>query len=196
MNVADASNRSCRVCGCTEVDCLQCIARTGGPCHWVAEDLCSACVPLANAVALGIAKQVAEQLGAPGVVVLLLDPQGHLHLDFAAVDAPIAEPLLDLARGIDSAIRELPGMKGVQVGGNPIPPPIANCSHCREPVARLGQDDLIREHMETCKASPVARELQRLRDVEARSRTIVEHWRSQDGFNAALLDELAEVVGA
>lgn len=36
--------RTCRVCGCTEADCRQCIAKTGAPCHWVENDLCSACV--------------------------------------------------------------------------------------------------------------------------------------------------------
>ena len=35
--------RACRVCGCTDDDCRQCIARTGEPCRWVAQDLCSAC---------------------------------------------------------------------------------------------------------------------------------------------------------
>lgn len=34
----------CRVCGCTDDDCRQCIAKTGTPCHWIEEDLCSACV--------------------------------------------------------------------------------------------------------------------------------------------------------
>jgi hypothetical protein len=33
----------CRVCGCTEDDCSQCVERTGEPCSWVAVDLCSAC---------------------------------------------------------------------------------------------------------------------------------------------------------
>jgi hypothetical protein len=36
--------RACRVCGCTEMDCRQCVEKTGEPCHWVEEDLCSACV--------------------------------------------------------------------------------------------------------------------------------------------------------
>ena len=36
--------RTCRVCGCTDANCQQCIEKTGEPCHWVAEDLCSACV--------------------------------------------------------------------------------------------------------------------------------------------------------
>jgi len=37
--------RTCRVCGCTEDDCRQCIAKTGEPCRWVEADLCSACLP-------------------------------------------------------------------------------------------------------------------------------------------------------
>jgi hypothetical protein len=35
--------RVCRVCGCTDDDCRQCIEKTGEPCHWVEDDLCSAC---------------------------------------------------------------------------------------------------------------------------------------------------------
>ena len=33
----------CKVCGCTDDDCSQCIAKTGEPCSWVEDDLCSAC---------------------------------------------------------------------------------------------------------------------------------------------------------
>lgn len=33
----------CRVCGCTDDDCRDCIEKTGEPCHWVENDLCSAC---------------------------------------------------------------------------------------------------------------------------------------------------------
>ena len=42
--------RTCRLCGCTDPpsigggDCSQCVEKTGHPCYWVAEDLCSACV--------------------------------------------------------------------------------------------------------------------------------------------------------
>jgi hypothetical protein len=35
--------RRCRVCGCTDTDCRQCIERTGRPCYWAEDDLCSAC---------------------------------------------------------------------------------------------------------------------------------------------------------
>lgn len=35
--------RKCKVCGCTEDDCRQCIEKTGSPCVWVEADLCSAC---------------------------------------------------------------------------------------------------------------------------------------------------------
>jgi hypothetical protein len=34
---------ACRVCGCTEDDCSQCVKKTGEPCSWVAPGLCSAC---------------------------------------------------------------------------------------------------------------------------------------------------------
>lgn len=34
---------ACRVCGCTDLNCDSCVARTGRPCHWVESDLCSAC---------------------------------------------------------------------------------------------------------------------------------------------------------
>lgn len=33
----------CRICGCVDDDCRQCIERTGAPCYWIEEDLCSAC---------------------------------------------------------------------------------------------------------------------------------------------------------
>lgn len=36
---------TCRVCGCTDADCRQCIARTGQACSWEETDLCSACAP-------------------------------------------------------------------------------------------------------------------------------------------------------
>ena len=35
--------RFCRVCGCTQFNCSQCVEKTGRPCYWVEEDLCSAC---------------------------------------------------------------------------------------------------------------------------------------------------------
>lgn len=38
---------ACRLCGCTDADCRQCIERTGEPCHWLEPDLCSACGPAA-----------------------------------------------------------------------------------------------------------------------------------------------------
>jgi|GEM_PF-4782394 len=38
-------DRVCRVCGCTDANCAQCVLKTGEPCFWVEPDLCSACVP-------------------------------------------------------------------------------------------------------------------------------------------------------
>jgi hypothetical protein len=34
---------TCRVCGCTDDHCPQCIKKTGNPCYWIEPDLCSAC---------------------------------------------------------------------------------------------------------------------------------------------------------
>lgn len=34
---------TCAVCGCTDADCSQCVARTGGPCAWWLANLCTAC---------------------------------------------------------------------------------------------------------------------------------------------------------
>lgn len=44
--------RSCRVCGCTDMDACE---TDDGPCHWVAADLCSACV---NPGAIALAEQM------------------------------------------------------------------------------------------------------------------------------------------
>jgi ParB family chromosome partitioning protein len=43
FNIAVITGEKCRVCGCTEEDCRQCIEATGQPCHWVEKDLCSRC---------------------------------------------------------------------------------------------------------------------------------------------------------
>ncbi len=43
-----SQDQKCRVCGCTEDDCSKCIKLTGHPCHWVEEDLCSACADAIN----------------------------------------------------------------------------------------------------------------------------------------------------
>lgn len=39
----DDDEPTCRVCGCTEDDCGECVEETGEPCHWVEPDLCSRC---------------------------------------------------------------------------------------------------------------------------------------------------------
>jgi hypothetical protein len=40
--------RKCRICRCTDDDCRQCIEKTGEPCSWVEDDLCSACIENKN----------------------------------------------------------------------------------------------------------------------------------------------------
>ena len=41
--VLNLDPQTCHQCGCTDLDCTGCIEKTGAPCHWVAENLCSAC---------------------------------------------------------------------------------------------------------------------------------------------------------
>jgi hypothetical protein len=43
LNTPTFDVRACRKCGCTDDDCSQCIEKTGQPCYWVEQDLCSAC---------------------------------------------------------------------------------------------------------------------------------------------------------
>lgn len=38
------AQKRCRVCGCTDTNCSQCVEKTGSPCYWIEADLCSACV--------------------------------------------------------------------------------------------------------------------------------------------------------
>jgi hypothetical protein len=60
-----AEVRTCRVCGCTDADCRQCIEKTGEPCYWVEDDLCSACAPAPQKLPPGWRWEIANQ-GARG----------------------------------------------------------------------------------------------------------------------------------
>ena len=73
--------RKCRICGCTDADCRQCIERTGSPCYWVEKDLCRACrtivVTLASSKG-GVGKTgasilLAKYYAACGLRVLMAD---------------------------------------------------------------------------------------------------------------------------
>jgi hypothetical protein len=50
LNPRNKMIRTCRVCGCTDYDCSQCVEKTGQPCYWVEEDLCSVCVKTIKAI--------------------------------------------------------------------------------------------------------------------------------------------------
>lgn len=45
LNFWDFTERFCVGCGCTQKNCKACIEKTGSPCHWVGQNLCSACKP-------------------------------------------------------------------------------------------------------------------------------------------------------
>lgn len=46
------TNQKCRVCSCTQDDCTGCIERTGAPCYFIEDNLCSACVGEVKAAAV------------------------------------------------------------------------------------------------------------------------------------------------
>ncbi len=54
LGLWDFDERICLGCGCTEMNCVKCIEKTGQPCYWVEDNLCSAC--LQDAPNLGIEK--------------------------------------------------------------------------------------------------------------------------------------------
>jgi ParB/RepB/Spo0J family partition protein len=91
--------RSCRGCGCTEADCRQCVEKTGEPCHWVEADLCSACVPAAEAEELGHPE--GEPIEALGV--LLEDLQAVSHLCSTNTQKVAVKPVLVNGRGYVAA---------------------------------------------------------------------------------------------
>jgi len=86
--------RKCRVCGCTDDDCRQCIEKTGKPCSWVEEDLCSACkTTVVSFVSIkggtgktNMAICLAKCLAAAGKDVLLIDFDLNNSLSFHFID--------------------------------------------------------------------------------------------------------------
>jgi len=82
--------QKCRVCGCVGEGCRQCVEKTGIPCHWVEEDLCSACRTTVVAFASikgGVGRTnivicLAKCLAAAGKRVLLIDSDLNNSLSF------------------------------------------------------------------------------------------------------------------
>jgi len=82
--------RKCRVCGCTDDDCRQCVEKTGVPCYWVEDDLCSSCkttVISFTSIKGGTGKThiailLAKCFAAAGKKVLLIDSDLNNSLSF------------------------------------------------------------------------------------------------------------------
>jgi hypothetical protein len=195
---AELSAPACRTCGCTELD-SRCIEATGAPCWWVEPDLCSRCSPdqktAAQALAKSIAADLCETAVLPGVMVIILDRNGHLQCGLATVDHPIANPLLVLAGGVHDAVERITGAIGDRAPAPaPQPPERAACIHCMQDVARVDDVGAIRTHSMTCTSSPVVKELQRLRLITDQAEVVARHWETQDGINGAEIDKLRDLV--
>lgn len=61
--------RRCRSCGCTDDNCAACIAKTGAPCTWVEDDLCSACAPDAVALEYSISEDTPREVHDVAVIL-------------------------------------------------------------------------------------------------------------------------------
>jgi len=92
--------RKCRICGCTDGDCRRCIEKTGQPCSWVEDDLCSACkTTVVSFVSIkgGVGRTnivicLAKCLAAAGKRVLLIDSDLNNSLSFHFIqDEAISE---------------------------------------------------------------------------------------------------------
>ena len=91
--------QTCRICGCTDDDCRQCVERTGSPCHWVEDDLCSACKTIVVTFASikgGVGRTnivicLAKCLAAAGKRVLLIDSDLNNSLSFHFLDEEMLE---------------------------------------------------------------------------------------------------------
>lgn len=61
--------RECRICGCTDDDCSDCVERTGQACSWSEPDLCSACA-IEWIAAKGAEIWITDQEARNGTIVL------------------------------------------------------------------------------------------------------------------------------
>ena len=107
-----SEERKCRICGCTDGDCRQCVEKTGSPCHWVEEDLCSACkTTVVSFVSIkgGTGKTniticLAKCIAAAGKRVLLIDSDLNDSLSNNLLNAEIQEKTKRL--NIAAALRD------------------------------------------------------------------------------------------
>lgn len=139
--------RSCRICGCTDDDCSQCVEKTGMPCSWVEDDLCSAChveppvkaladdCPRCNIpwVTCPCDSTPDQQRGTdPASVAILGDPR-----EPDGFPAPTGDAMRDLAR-IEAHMKDQTGINDA-VKGDLSPLQDGNHQQIQERRARMGQ---------------------------------------------------------
>lgn len=106
----EVKERTCRVCGCTQNNCQQCVEKTGSPCHWVEEDLCSACqeqpeVKVTDERASANSPHTNDDgsmnffrrlqaLGHTDLTMRVMEEKGKLHVEFYPASAMKLKPLV------------------------------------------------------------------------------------------------------
>lgn len=156
---------TCRVCGCTDLDCRGCIERTGIPCRWIEPDLCSACAPqpsaereAASRLAMDAAHELAARYQLPAVLLVLSDGGGYFHAGVTTKRGHSAEgPMRVLAALVFDGMKSLTG--GPMRGARPRVDERAACIHCMQEVALVTDVEAIKLHSVTCEKSPVVAQL-------------------------------------
>ena len=82
----------CRICGCTDRDCRACIRKTGEPCYWVEDDLCSAC---AGAPLLS---EVLDKLKTGNPITDIIDIEGNIPVKKICLNIEILRSKKEKAR--------------------------------------------------------------------------------------------------
>lgn len=150
---------TCRECGCTEQDCAGCIERTGGPCWWVEQDLCSACVPDKVQALRLLAEHAARSLALGyqllGAIVIVSDPHTNVQASSFLAKHASSAPIRAIAALVDKAMAEQPGY---DVKGGQLNPELVTCVYCGQEVV-LAETAAVRTHNMTCSESPAVQEL-------------------------------------
>lgn len=107
--------QTCRVCGCTDLDCSGCIERTGQACYWVEEDLCSACVLTAKDFALYLGCWCYDLKNDHRIVLNTQNLNDYDHFNSLDEIKPILRPLPDMT---EDEAKHIIGLIRKKLGGD------------------------------------------------------------------------------
>ena len=116
---AHEEKRKCRVCGCDEMHACE---TAGGPCYWIAQDLCSKCVPLPTsdeelAVAFAALEDETVMMRLPGIEAFQLLSALQLVLRHPEIGEHFRKTLTVLARALQERLSLTPTLAAMAEAG-------------------------------------------------------------------------------